>query len=244
MSNLKLANPQPTQHQSKRDLSLTKLGLNKEVLQNTATAGLADFKLTSPLAPVNAAGSRASFAMIAALRAQLLGNESGWKKLNQKGQSLTINADYQISLIVTSGDKDTGIPNSQPSTKNGKGEETKSQVQRNVQLGQTYNLFNDRHDEFDADDILDNILNQNESVDGHELWILLYHFDRAKKELRYELSLPIGITDVGTNGKVKVSSWADRIIFDAIPFDTTLTESESTDFSEDFDFDLTPKDTL
>jgi hypothetical protein len=215
---------------------LALLGITEELLTQSIWTGLIQHRATSRLEPLNAGGSKAYFAIIKALREQLLGNGLGWKQLNQNGQSLVINPVKKINIIVTSGDKYTGLNYGVPCTKNGKGSETKNYVHKNI--GQNFNLFEDgivdQIHEFDGKVL--------EPVDGTELWVLLYHFDFSGKEVRFELSLPIGIKEVGNNGKVKVSEWADRIIFNALSFEENKITNESPKFNEDIEFIIKSKD--
>jgi len=211
------------------------LGLNETVLTQAVWAGLSQYRSASELEPLNAGGSKASFSIIQTLREQLLSNGMGWVILNQKGQCLTNNPEKQISIIVTSGDKHTGL-DGQPCTKNGKGSTTKRQVKGNLE--QTLCLFEEGliTDKEELDSRL------TETADSNELWVLLYHFDQSKKEVRFELSLPIGFREVGKQGKVKVSQWDDRLIFPSLPFDESITTPTTLDFDEEIEFNITPKD--
>jgi hypothetical protein len=216
------------------------LGLNKQVLTQSMHMGLSQHRSASKLEPLNASGSRASFAIVQALRQQLLSSGMGWKMLNQRGQCLTINPDNNISIITTSGDKHTGLNSglvgSQPCTKNGKGLETKNQVINNQ--GQTLCMFEEgviTDNEHQPQHI-------SESADDNQLWLLLYYFDSANQEVRFELSLPVGIKDVGNKGKVKVSKWLDRLIFTPLPFDEAIVIPETHDFDDEIHFNITPKE--
>lgn len=213
------------------------LGLNREVLSQTMSMGLSQYKSASKLEPLNAGGSKASFAIIETLRQQLLSNEKGWSMINHNGQCLTVNSSHGMSIIATSGDKYTGLSyDLQPCTKNGKGLETKSQIERNQ--GQTLCLF----DEGLMIDRENSSPQVETSADGNELWVLLYYFDLAKKEVRFELSLPIGIKEVGSKGKVKVSEWADRIIFTPLPFEQGNDSLKSPDFNDEIEFNIKQKE--
>jgi len=216
---------------------MASLGLSTEVLTQSIWMGLSKYRSASKLEPLNAGGSKASFAIIETLRSQLLGNGLGWKMLNQNGQSLTVNSEKQVSVIVTSGDKYTGLTDGDdPCTRNGKGAETKNQVKKN--LGQTLCLFEEGIIT-DREELPDEIVN---SIDKNELWVLLYHFDLLKNEVRFELSLPIGIKEVGNKGKVKVSEWAERLIFPSLPFDESNNSNEAQEFNDEIEFNIKPKE--
>tara|TARA_R110001583_G_scaffold23841_2_gene87486 strand:+ start:6686 stop:7381 length:696 start_codon:yes stop_codon:yes gene_type:complete len=224
---------QPTfqyDHKSKFE----KLGLSFEILQSSISAGISEYMSASSLAPLNAGGSKASFAIIENIREQLLQNSLGWSMVNKHGQCLTNNADENLSIVVTSGDKDTGLADGYPCTKNGKGTETKNQVLRNI--GKTLNLFDEPQITNDCADI------DSKKVDTHELWLLLYYFDHQKKEVRFELSLPIGYKEVGRYGKVKVTDWGTRLFFTPVSFEDYLITKNITAFSDDIDFVVTSKE--
>src|SRR5690606_38468720 len=44
-----------------------------------------------------------------------------------------------------------------------------------------------------------------------QVWIFLYHYDRALKEVRYELSYPTGFD------RKKITEWGERLILGSIP---------------------------
>ncbi len=216
------------------------LGLNKDVLTQAIWSGLSQYRSVSWLEPLNAGGSKASFSIVRALREQLLGNGMGWVMLNQKGQCFTNNPEKQISIIVNSGDKYTGLDTGldrEPCTKNGKGSTIKKQVKGNWNFGQTLCLFEEGLADMEnlPDDVVD-------TADGNELWILLYYYDSLKQEMRFELSLPIGVKEVGTQGKVKVSEWKCRLIFTPLSFDEDAVTSKTPDFDDEIEFIITPKE--
>jgi hypothetical protein len=219
---------------------MTLLGLNKDVLTQAMWAGLSQYRSASKLEPLNAGGSKASFSIVQTLREQLLGNGLGWVMLNKKGQCLTNNPEKQISIIVTSGDKYTGVEytgiNKLPCTKNGKGSTTKKQIKGNLE--QTLCLFEEGLIS-DRENLPDDVI---DSADDNELWVLLYHFDISKKEVRFELSLPIGYKEVGAQGKVKVSKWDDRLIFTPLSFDEDAIRSNTPDFDDEIEFNIIPKE--
>lgn len=216
------------------------LGINQEMLTQSMLSGLSQYRSASDLEPLNAGGSKASFVIVQTLREQLLSNGLGWKMVNQKGQCLTVNSDNKISIITTSGDKYTGLNDGcggkKPCTRNGKGLETKIQVIKNQ--GQTLCLFEqglitDR--ECKSEGII-------ESADDNQLWFLLYYFDFGKKEVRFELSLPVGVKTTGNQGKVKVSNWSERLIFSPLPFGESSTTDKLPEFDKDIEFNVTQKE--
>lgn len=224
-----------TEGDSASFVRMNSLGLTVETLAQSIWSGLFQHRSTSKLEPLNAAGSKAYFAIVKALREQLLANGKGWSKLEHNGQSLLVNPENSITIMATSGDKYTGLDDMvSPCTKNGKGFETKNYVSKN--LVENLELFEDYRNLEQLSDIND------APADGNQLWVLLYHFDFGKKEVRFELSLPIGIREFGKNGKVKVSEWADRLLFEPISFTSPTFNHQSPTFNDDIAFNIKPKE--
>ncbi|MEM8445545.1 hypothetical protein Q4R95_19670, partial [Morganella morganii] len=90
-------------------------------------------------------------------------------------------------VIITSGDKDTGLIDGNPRTKNAKGNAVRRAVEKN-----NYNL-----ELFPSNDVFDDNLDELEAIstlDPTKTYVLLYYFDFSSKEVRCELSLPKEMT--------------------------------------------------
>lgn len=203
---------------------LAELGLSRNILERAIQEGLFQFKKVTKLHPVTAGGSRAWEEVNASLREQLLQTQAGWNMSHEKGLTLTFNKSLGVNLVVTSGDKHTGIKEGFPKTKNTKGASTQNYV------GVNYSLFGD------DEDVLSIF---KEKIDKTETWVILYHIDTTLKQVRFELSLPNGMS--GSNGKIRIDSWDQRIIFDPIPFNSEVTPTNKPEFNEDISFDVTKK---
>ncbi|WP_286269216.1 hypothetical protein [Thalassotalea hakodatensis] len=224
-------------HKQKSSIELLEeLGITHQVLVNAVKKGIEEHAFTSPYEPLNAGGSKASFTIIKTLRQQLLTINKGWALKNQSGQCLTVNSENNITVIVTSGDKYTGLSDTHkdPCTKNGKGMFTKDQIMCNY--GQTLSLFGDS----ELPDLP--AATSSNSKDENQFWYLLYFFDFGKKEVRFELSLPNGIKEIGSAGKVKVSRWVERNLFAPLPFEAYDEFNDTNQFNEDIDFDVKPRE--
>ncbi|WP_432472347.1 hypothetical protein [Amphritea sp. HPY] len=197
---------------------LQSLGVSPLVLRNAVEQGAMAFKRSTKLHPITHAGVTAYGEAVRTLREQLI--PEGWKPKTQYGLALTYNRDLNVSIIVTSGDKDTGRADGYPTTKNSKGGATTQVVHSN------FDLFNDHSDDVDTAELLSN-----------QTWVLLYFIDTSNEEVRYELSLPTGMS-----GNGKISSWSKRIILDTIALvnDKPNTNGK-TEFNEDVDFDISIK---
>lgn len=215
---------------------LVSMGLTLDDIDQAIVDGLIQFKKATKLHPVTHGGITAWGEINATLRAKLIGKAIGWGYKHQAGLTITHNKELGIAIIATSGDKDTGLFDGSPSTKNKKGPSTHNIVTNNL----TLDLFHE--------------LGENNSgvvqlhtnkIDPTETWVLLYHIDMGRKEARYELSLPASIVQVyGQEGKLKIDSWKSRIIFEPLPFDraTTSTSQDEIDSTEEISFEVSKKE--
>jgi hypothetical protein len=152
----------------------------------------------TPHDALNAAGTFAYLAGVRAKRDILVPH--GWVPERINNLELTAHPDRKVALMVASGDKLTGNVDDEhhPRTRNHKGSQTTNRVN-----------FNSRQltflgDGWDAPSNKKAISNT---------WILLSHIDRVAKEMRFEISLPIGMDDSG-----HVDRWEKRLIIPSIPF--------------------------
>lgn len=203
---------------------LDQFNLSESIFYAAIGEGIYEFHKTTKLHPRTDGGVRAWGAIIAGLRFQLL-SKNGWNYDRHYGLELTYNSNLNINIIVTTGDRYTGcLDKPIPKTKNKKGAATSHLVHAN------YDLF--------ADDYLSK--SDVPKIDSTETWILLYYFDYGKREVRFEFSMPIGLS--GTDDSIKVSSWQKRVIFVPIPFETPLGKLEKeVGFSDDVDINITKK---
>ena len=54
-------------------------------------------------------------------------------------------------------------------------------------------------------------------IDSTRTYIVLYYYDAANKEVRCEVSYPVGM--VNQDGFARVSAWSERIILSPLPFE-------------------------
>lgn len=196
-------------------------GIEPSIFRDALQSGLALSKSVTKFHPVTAGGSRAWEEIVATFREQVIQHNDGWKAEQRSGMPVLINPERGITIVITSGDENTGIKDfSSPKTKNAKGHVTESFVGRN------YDLFDDENN-------VDTLL---ECIDSHQTWVLLYTFDKNRSEVRYELSLPTSTAISGNKGKIKICDWQTRIIFPAISYDDIVLPDLSNDFTDDTDF--------
>lgn len=130
----------------------------------------------------------------------------GWIRTNERNYSRTVHPEGRIAIAVATGDEATGIVGQMPCTKSAKGPSTLDalEVNRNQMWLPGLEPASFSEDQETADEQV-------------TTWILLVH--HGKDEVRCELSLPV---DIDRDGKVGV--WRERIIFPAIPLDSTAVE--------------------
>lgn len=213
---------------SERNRLLDGMGLSETIFEQAMLEGLHQLKKTTKLHPRTTAGSRAWEEIVASLREQLLSLNNGWEYDHKNGLSLTYNSSLGVTIVSTSGDKNTGLSiGIDPKTKNSKGAETQRYVGRN------YDLF--------SDDMGINSSQETTRIDSMQTWVLLHCIDHTAKEIRYELSLPTGTALAASKGKVKIDSWEKRIILGSVSFNDTSKLLEQPEFTEAVNFEVTKK---
>ena len=216
---------------SEEDITIKNMGLDKGSLEQAIKDGLIQYKRSSPLHPLTHAGSTAWGEIVYVVRAKLLSLGNGWSFYQKDGLSITHNKGTGIAIIVTSGDKDTGLSGGSPSTKNKKGPSTRNIVNNNQP-----SLFEPIHSE--------NLADAESPLDSTETWVLLYCIDKIAKEIRFELSLPSSTARIsGKENKLKIDSWKTRLIFEPVPFDIEPNKitSEKAVFTDEVSFKVSKK---
>jgi hypothetical protein len=176
---------------------LAELGLRAETLREAIQRGFAYWASCTPNHPTNYPGISFWANTISALR-ELLHSE-GWTRRDDGNLPLTVDAKRRVSIVVSTGDEYTALPDLTPSTQSSKGPRTVSVVEVNKQQ---FPLFDFKK--------YPEIISQSEE---RLTWILLFHRDSASNEIRCELFCPVKIDDDG-----QIETWAERIILHSIPF--------------------------
>ncbi|TMS94089.1 hypothetical protein CWB58_05940 [Pseudoalteromonas sp. S201] len=196
-------------------------GINPSIFRDAIHSGLVLSRSVTKFHPLTAGGSRAWEEIVATFRELVIEYNDGWKAVQQSGMPVLINSERGITIVITSGDENTGLKeSSSPKTKNAKGQVTEGFVERN------YDLFDDMNN-------VDELFNP---IDSHQTWILLYTFDKNRLEIRYELSLPTSTSISGNKGKIKICDWQTRLIFPAISYNELALPELDNDFTDDTDF--------
>lgn len=204
---------------------LQSMGLTVDDFTFAVSRAIYESRRSSPLHPRTSAMSRAWDEIVAALRESVLSSSKGWNYTFNNGLEYTINSELGLSIIVTSGNKDTGLVEGFPKSKNAKGSATEDVIFRNL------DLFNSEYHE-EVEEFSGN------SIDSTQTYVFLYYFDLGAQEVRCELSLPSAMS--GFNGHNKISAWSERIILPAVPFSAAV-ETPEKEFNEEIDIVVSRK---
>jgi len=206
-------------------VKLESMGLSVEDFTFAISRAIYESRRSSPLHPRTSAMSRAWDEVVAAFRESVLSGVKGWNYMLNNGLEYTINSNLGLSIIATSGNKDTGLVEGFPKTKNTKGVATENMVSRNLDLFESF-------ESFESEDPVDR------TIDLTQTYVFLYYFDLTAQEVRCELSRPSGMS--GFNGYNKITSWNERIILPSVPFSAAIDTPEK-EFNEEIDIVLSRK---
>lgn len=176
---------------------LAELGIKEKDLLQAAERGFTAWASCTANHPPAIPGLFAWGETVCALRERLI--PLGWERKDEQNWPLVVNRDGAIALSVATGNEDTGRKDKDPVTASAKGPRTISAIVANQNLP----LFPE-------------LLPSAESLEatGRATWLLLVCRDSDAREMRCELSRPIGMDSEG-----RVDGWAERIILPPRPFD-------------------------
>jgi hypothetical protein len=151
-------------------------------------------EVTRASAPT-AAGVQQWLNTVEDLRTLLAGRQ--WHIHEQQNCPFISSPDRSISIVVMTGNSETGKNGFEdPTNQAEKGPVAQNFVQQNSQLelfnSGSFRLAKEKHKET-------------------QVWALLYHYDKALNEVRFELSLPTGFDNK------KITEWGARLILGSIP---------------------------
>lgn len=167
--------------------------LKEELLLESNLRGFEARLEATPAHAPTAAGTYHWHAFVSAIRTAL--KERGWVIKNHLNCPFVISPDKTISVLVMTGDVETGKEFGTPKNQADKGRVLSDAID----INQSYDLF-----EAAA------ISHMEKGASGTQLWVLLYHVERDSKgipiEIRTELSLPSRFE------KKKIAGWTERIV--------------------------------
>ncbi|MBU8976899.1 hypothetical protein JI752_012165 [Lysobacter sp. MMG2] len=189
-------------------------------LRDVAARIYQGFVRVSALHPKGFNGTNAWAEGTAQLRATLI--PKGWVPEDPAGQPRIVAPNGKLSITVSSGNADTGVPNRNPQTRNDKGSQTATSVQFNARQGLLFPMQS-----ADRAPVPTGV--------GQALWLFLYYIDLEAGHMRVELSRPTGMSDAD-----KINDWSVRYILPPMPLFPEV-QGNASDELPDIDFDVIPK---
>ncbi len=183
--------------------------LSPALLRDAISGGIRGRNETNRASAPTAAGVQQWLKTVEDLRTLLA--TAHWHIHEQKNCPFISSPDRSISIVVMTGNCETGKDgNDEPTNQAEKGAVAEDFVYNN---NRQLELFNNNAFQF-----------AKEYRKETQVWALLYHYDKALKEVRYELSLPTGF------GNKKITGWGVRILLGSVsnnPDNFTIRKDES-----------------
>jgi len=199
-----------------RPQRLAELGLTEKIISDAVQSGHAAWANCTENHPALLRGIVSWGTPMFSLREDLI--PLGWERVEDHNLPLVLNPDGSLAITIATGDENTGIEEKNPSTKSTKGPHTISSIVNNQLV-----LFGEIGKPVESGQVKNRVT-----------WILLFHRDTKKSEVRFELSLPSKI-----NGEGYVDEWSERIIFTAHPFEgSTVKITEDLPQSPNINIDV------
>lgn len=183
--------------------------LNMSLFRNAIGGGLAGRNDVTRASAPTAAGIQQWLKTVEDMRTLLARHQ--WHLHEQQNCPFVSSPDRAISIVVMTGNSDTGRDGLEdPTNQAEKGAVAESFVQEN---NKQLELFNQRAFR----------LAKRRSQTATQVWALLYHYDKVRKEVRLELSLPTEFF------RRKITRWGERLSLGSIsnnPGDFTIRKDE------------------
>lgn len=193
---------------------INQLGLDGQWFRQIGARILSEYTLTTPNDARCASGLYAYLAGVRATRDILVGH--GFKPLSQNNVESTYREIDNFKIIISSGCSNTGKNNGKdPATKNPKGRKLKKIIYYNP-------------NQYLLPGIKSNLKPGN-------VWLLLFHIDEEREELRMELSRPYQMEINGE--KERIDRWCERLILSPIEFNSQPT-LKKPEFSSEIDIEI------
>ncbi len=191
---------------AKRISALQALGLNEDLLQKAVKHGVAQSLICTAFDPRSSKGFIKWAKTNAKLREELaLVKGKRWKLSDKRNYPRSLNVDRRIAITAVSGDSQTGCEDGlAPKTRWPKGVATQLACKVNAK-------------QISFADILPSEFSKPVDEETLSTWMLVYYVDEEQKEVRIELSLPVGIDNRG-----RVSAWDKRIILESWSLEPTV----------------------
>jgi len=175
-------------------------GLTVDLLRDAIRGGLGGRNEVTRASAPTASGIQQWLKTVEDLRTLLAAHK--WHIHNQQNCPFISSPDHSVAIVVMTGSIETGkIDGDAPTNQADKGSVARKFTKQNHQQ---LELFNRAAFEF-----------VKKAVDQQQketrVWVLLYHYDMALNEVRFELSLPTGFD------RKKITAWSVRLILGNLP---------------------------
>jgi len=162
--------------------------LTRDLFDEAIRCGLEGRNDTTPASAPQAPGTQQWMKTVEGLRTVLV--LLNWKIHNQQNCPFIRSPNRAIAISVMTGDRHTGQNTGiDPTNQADKGAVAQHFIEQNRQLA----------------------LLAHENSQNPHVWVLLYHYDRAMEEVRFELSLPNDFYNK------KITGWDVRLILGSLP---------------------------
>lgn len=169
--------------------------LTTSLLRDAILGGLSNRNSTTSASAPTAAGVQQWLKTVEDLRTLLMLLQ--WQPHQQQNCPFISSPDRSLSIVVMTGNSETGKDGVEdPTNQAEKGAVAEGFAKSNRQL----ELFNQEAFKLASD-----------HQAATQVWVLLYVYDKALHEVRYELSFPIGFN------KKRITEWGERLILGSIP---------------------------
>jgi len=197
------------------EVRLARIGLCTQPLKEAIGASNTERERCSPHSIKTAPGFYAYNGLVAGLSGLAAYD---WERGNLGGVlPIWFHAGSRVRLIVTSGNTFTGILGGDPPrSRYAKGELVQQMVKRN-QKSNMSPLF----------DLAMDVDGAGDPTTMYDLWILMIYFDKAKSEIRSEVSRPTGV-----GGRGFIGSMTDRILLPSYVVDDMSGDDPNEGFGE------------
>jgi hypothetical protein len=143
--------------------------------------------------------------------------EQDWTREHPDNLASMVHPSGSHAVSVAAGNRHTGNPDKEPTTKRDRGLATQRAVATNAQM----EMFSDEE-----------VPRQIRSLPAPWLktWMLVHYIDHVNEVIRAEISLPLEMTEDN-----HVKSWISRIILEPIPFMSTTVSLSDDSHADDLD---------
>lgn len=194
--------------------------LSSLVFRDAVIGGLSERNAVTRASAPTAAGLNQWLKTVEDLRTILARLQ--WKIHEHKNCPFISSPDRSVSIVVMTGNSETGnVEGEDPANQAEKGAVVENYVENNVRQLELFSRA-----------ALSLVKSNKKET---QVWVLLYYYDKALKQIRFELSLPTGFS------KRKITAWDERLVFPAVSNDPSTFAIRKEEPIAPVVFDVVPK---